>query len=117
MPGIDVQELFSQGLNGRCGKCLRPAAMEIRVFMPAVDFVRDMPQMAMKIAAKNEGKIPVVMFRGPGGQPRKFVRALHAFACRQCRKELELWAAKAPSYAVVEIAEAPKQAIQVGAGS
>ena len=96
---------------------MRPAAMQIRVFMPAVDFVRDMPQMAMKIAAKNEGKIPVVLFKGPDGGERKFVRALDAYACRGCRKELEHWAAQAPSYAVVEIAEAPKQAIQVGAGS
>lgn len=101
-------EVWRQLLNLRC-KCGAPGVMQVRVFLPLAEV---MPggaheHIGAKQAMLNGGQLLPVVFRGPGGEPRQFIRALHAVGCRACRKDLELWAAKAPSYAVVEVDNGP----------
>jgi hypothetical protein len=115
---MTAEELWRESLNGVCGFCGGPPAMQIYILLPLEDFLRDHPQIAIRKAAQHEGRIPVVIFRGPDGGQRRFTQALHAFACDLHKVGLERFAAKAPSYAVVHIDKGPPDMnrIQVGAG-
>lgn len=82
--------------DARC-KCGSPkVAIRARIFMPAETLVQSLPELAMQVAARNEGNLPVVDFRGPGDRPVKFVRIGDAFACDICKSELEKTLAKGP---------------------
>jgi hypothetical protein len=77
------------------------------ILAPANEFLKDMPKRAMQLAAKHGGGVPIVQLRGPDGGPRKFVPALHTFACTAHRRELEHLAAGAPSSYHVELRRGP----------
>lgn len=102
----DVQEAWRKGnLPGRvCRGCSNPrVAIQILTFMPAKEFVKRAPGAAAVIASQNDGRIPCVPMKdGP------YVCISDVTACDNCRKPAEQAAAKAPSWCIVEIVQAPK---------
>ncbi len=109
-----AQEIHAEhGFRERCLKCKGPPSIQIRMFMLVDDFVKRAPEMAAAIAASNPdgNSIPCV--------PMTFgnmVKYATVTACRHHQKELEVLAAKAPSYVLVELdygPGAPKPVIQV----
>ncbi len=101
------------GFKDRCLKCKGPPAIQIRMFMEHDEFVSRSPQLAAAIAASNPDgdHIPCVpMTFGP------MVKYSTVTACKLHQKELELMAARAPSFVLVEIDYGPgadKPVIQV----
>lgn len=95
----------------KCDKCGQPAAVRVRVFADAQEVMQRSPQFIMKLAAENNGQVPVVDFK-----QGKFIRVSQAYGCSGCRADLEHEAAKAPSWCCVEIDEGPKETIQVTGG-
>jgi len=109
-----AQEIHAQhGFRERCLKCKGPPSVQIRMFMEHDEFVQRAPEMAAAIAMSNPdgNTIPCVpMTFGP------MVKYATVTACRAHQKELELMAAKAPSFVLVEIDYGPgatKPVIQV----
>lgn len=100
-----AEQVHRQSLPGKC-PCGGPPAIQIRTFMPVDEVIKN-PPFAMSLAARNEGKIPCVDFKGPGGVPRKFVRVGTVYACDSHKVEAERAAARGPSCAVVEINRGP----------
>jgi hypothetical protein len=101
------------GWRQRCAKCSGAPVIKVRMFMLYEEFVKRAPQLAVAIAASNpDGPfIPTVPTTfGP------MVKYASVCACRSHQKELELTAAKAPSYILVEIDRGPgadKPVVQV----
>jgi hypothetical protein len=92
------------GFRSRCLKCQGPPTVQIRMFMEHDEFVQRCPEMAVAIAASNPtgNHIPCVpMTFG------KMVKYATVTACRHHQKELELEAAKAPSFVLVEVDYGP----------
>lgn len=92
------------GFRQRCAKCGGPPAIQVRMFMEHDEFVKRSPEMAAAIAMTNpDGPyIPCV--------PMTFgamVKYATVTACKLHQKDLELTAAKAPSYILVEIDYGP----------
>lgn len=83
----------------KCGS--RKLAIRARTFMPHVDLVQHHGEMAMLIASRNGGRIPVANMEGPGGDVVKMVRIGDAYACDMCKAALQRAAAKMPSYVYV----------------
>jgi len=85
--------------------CKNLPVIQAKLFMLHDDFVKQCPQMAAAIALTNPNgsrTIPCVpMTFGP------MVMFSKVAACRSHQKELELEAAKAPSYVLVEIDRGP----------
>jgi hypothetical protein len=101
------------GWRQRCAKCQGPPVIKVRMFMLYDEFVKRSPQMAMAIAATNpDGPFIPTM-------PTTFgpmVKYASVCACSAHQKELEVMAAKAPSYVLVEIDRGPgadKPVVQV----
>jgi len=107
----EVHRKLAFGGKG-CDVCSAPAAIRVRMFLPLADVLAKSPEWAMKEAAKNEGKLPLVDFKHG-----KHVRVSQAYACERCRATLEREAAKAPSYCVVEIDEGPEPTAPVSVPS
>ncbi len=105
--GRTAAEVHWAAIGRRCGKCKGPPVVEVLVFAPTHELVANAPQAAMRIAAQHEGNLPIVMLRGPGGEPRKFTPLMHEFACRHHAKELETLAARAPSSHFVDVKRGP----------
>ena len=112
-----ADQVFHQSVlaNHKCANCNRPPSAIIRMFWPAADFQRDCPGVAMQMAtdmAKSapDGTppcIPVCKFKGPDGSPRDFVCLPLMYFCGQCLPDAEKWAARKPSYVVVEVDRGP----------
>lgn len=100
-----AQEIHAEhGFRERCLKCGGPPVIQVRMFMHHDEFVQRSPQLAATIAMTNPNGqyIPCVPTTfGP------FVRFSTVTACKAHQKELELTAAKAPSYVLVEIDRGP----------
>ena len=99
------EEVWRQHLpqDARCGGCgSSKVAMRVRTFVPLDWLLNKAPQLAMEIAAKNEGRLHLVDFTHG-----KHVRVGDAFACDLCKKALEQEAAKAPSHVTVQIDRGP----------
>lgn len=79
--------VFSGGLCGGCGS--PKTVMRVRTFYPMRDLVDRKPEVAMQIAAKHDGRLPCVDFKGPGNRPVPYVRVGDAYACELCSKTLE----------------------------
>lgn len=113
-----AQEVHAEhGFRQRCLKCQGPPTVQVRMFMEHDEFVKRCPEMAVAIATSNPtgNGIPCVpMTFGP------MVRYATITACRHHQKELELEAAKAPSFVLVEVDYGPgadKPVIQVPAAA
>jgi hypothetical protein len=108
------------GLGRRCTNCKGPGAIRIRVLMPTDELVKRAPNFFAAIMASNpdeSGKLPVVRFKESAGDQvgKDYIKASDTVWCDQCKTEARLTAARnAPSWAVVEIDEGPKDMIQVG---
>lgn len=89
-----------------CGS--KAIAIRVRSFHPLANLLKNMPGLAMQIAAKHEGRIPVVEMRGPGGVPVKYVRIGDAFACDLCKKDLQKAASKHPSDVIMHFDTGPE---------
>lgn len=98
------------GLRKRCVGCGQPAAVRIKVLVQLSELVKRQPEFVAQIMATNpEGPVmPTV--------PTKFgpmVKVSDVGACELCRKTAMVTAARAPSWALVEIDEGPKNTTQV----
>lgn len=113
--GRTPSEVHWQALGRRCGHtgCGDVPAVEVVIYAPAKELLAADPQLVMRLAAANEGRIPLIDLVGPGGEPRQFIRHSHKFACRHHRKELEQLAAKAPSSFYVDVRRGPREVAPV----
>ena len=95
-------------LNGAlCNHCQTNRAIgTINMFWPAADFEKDQPKLAVQYATECGGAIPLVKFR-VGKEERNFIAMPVMYFCEQCRKDMEVWAAHAPSYVVSEVRTGP----------
>lgn len=89
-----------------CDKCGAPAEVCVRTFGEIKEVSRRSPQFLMQLARDNDGQVPMVDFTYG-----KFVAMGRAYACKNCERELEVEAAKAPSWCLVEIDKGPKDTI------
>jgi hypothetical protein len=90
-----------------CSSCkTAPAIGTINMFWPGADFEKDQPALAVKYASECAGSIPIVKFK-VCGEVRNFVAMPVLYFCGACRKEMEVWAAHAPSYVVSEVRTGP----------
>lgn len=86
-----------------CGGCRSSkVAIRARTFVPFADFVKNMPELAMQMAAANGGSIPCVDFKHG-----RHVRVGDAYACDLCAGALERALARGPSWVVVDIERGP----------
>jgi hypothetical protein len=100
-----------------CGSCgSRKIAVRARTFAPMDWVLANSPQWAMMEASKHNGQLPVVPIKGAGGSTLKYVRIGDAYACDLCKKQLEVEAAKGPSFVIVHFDHGPgpeKTVVQV----
>lgn len=115
LQGRTPAEIHWQSLGRRCDQCQGPPVVEVLIFTPAEEAAEKFPRIVAKIMQDHGGALPLVLLRGPDGGPRRFLPVLHAFACRHHSKELELLAARAPSYNFVDIRRGPDVARAVSA--
>lgn len=103
--GKEVEEVFFDSVfrGKRCSRCgsAKPC-VRIQTFIAIADIasesVRDEVQRQV-----NRGKIkPTPTTNGPG------IKAGEVFACSSCRKDLEVAAARGPSYVIVVIDRLPE---------
>jgi hypothetical protein len=100
-----AQEVHAQlGMRTRCLKCGGPPAIKVKMFMLHDEFVKRDPMLAASIAKSNPGGPYIPTTKTTFGPMVLFSTAT---ACRIHQKELELVAAKAPSYVLVEIDRGP----------
>jgi hypothetical protein len=115
---MTAQEVHARwGFRGPCTApgCRGMPVIQVRLFMLHDEFVAKSPQLATMIAMSNPDG-PYVPCAPTTFGP--MVRFSTVNACRTHQKELELEAAKAPSYVLVEIDRGPgadKPTVQVGA--
>jgi hypothetical protein len=105
-----AKELWRQTvLPGKlCLHCrTRPAIGTINLFTPAADFQKDHPRLALQYATECGGRIPYVQFN-VCGEPRNYVALPVLYFCGLCRRDVEKFAAKKPSYVVAEIRTGPE---------
>jgi hypothetical protein len=105
--GKSASEIHWEALGRRCDKCQGPPVLEVLLAAPEDELVKKMPKRALQLVMANGGALPAITLRGPGGEPRRFIVALHTFACAAHRKELEHLAAGAPSSYHVELRRGP----------
>lgn len=104
----------------KCRMCEnQKIAIRIRVFVEVDELVNRSPEIAGVIMARSDdGSIPYVpmQFSGKGGKVYKMVMvSVNAF-CDSCAVDAERYAAKGPSWALVEIDRGPgkdKTVVQV----
>ena len=110
------------GINRKCNHCGAPGACRIKVFMPLDELVKRAPNFVAAIMASNpdeSGKMPTVRFKESSSDMvgKDYIKASDTVWCDNCKTQARLEAAKgAPSWAVVEIDEGPKDTIRVGYG-
>jgi len=98
--------------GGVCDKCGGIPVVRVRVFGEAKEVCQRSPEFVMKLAAQNEGTIPVVDFKDG-----KYIRVSQAYACASCKQELIREAAKAPSWCCVEVDTGPDPTNKIQASS
>ena len=113
-----AQEVHQQyGFRAKCSKCGGPPVIQVKMFMHHDEFVKRDPLLAAEIARSNPAGpyVPTVQTTfGP------FVKYATVTACKAHQKELEVEAAKAPSWVLVEIDRGPgsdKASVQVTASA
>jgi len=91
-------------------KCLcgGPAVVRIRMFGEAKYLAQNKPEFIMDLAAKNQGRVPMVKFTYGD-----FVRISDVYACSNCKATALKSAAHHPSWMFPEIDEGPKNPTQV----
>jgi len=88
--------------GGSCDKCGGLPVVRVRVFAEFAECNRRSPEFVIKLAMENDGRLPVVDFK-----QGKYIRISQSYACEHCKQELIKEAAKAPSWACVEVDEGP----------
>jgi hypothetical protein len=104
---MTAQEVHARwGFRGKCNApgCGNLPVIQVRLFMLHDEFVVKSPQFATMIAMSNPDG-PYIPCAPTTFGP--MVRFSTVCACRTHQKELELEAAKAPSYVLVEIDRGP----------
>lgn len=103
--------------GAKCAGCQGPPAIKATVFVEYQEAVkREMIPAALPDGEINEAVArTIVNFRGPSG-PVPHFRASSAYACSNCRVEMERALAKGPSWAIVEINEGPDPRNRVSVG-
>lgn len=108
----------------RCAGCkTAPAVMRIRVLVPMEEAYRKAPNYLAALAATNKeapGQVPTTQLKESAGDKtgKPYFMASNTVWCASCRVQAQIEAAHgAPSWAVVEIDEGPKDTIQVGYGN
>lgn len=89
-------------VGSRCACGSEKVAIRIRTLMPASDVVSQHPDWAIRKAMQQGGKLLVV-----DSKVGKLVVVGEIYACDLCRSTAERVAAKAPSWAIVEIERGP----------
>ena len=103
------------GFGKGCLLCGQPGVIRIRVLIQHDELVRRAPDIAAAIAASNPDGPFIPTFATSYGP---MVRVSETIVCRFHRREVELAAAKGPSWAFIEIDRGPgSDRPQVGAGS
>jgi hypothetical protein len=72
----------------RCDACKGPPVVRCITYAPFVDLSQRSPELLASLAAKNDGRIPMVEFTHG-----KYVKVGQAFACAACHKNLQRTAA------------------------
>lgn len=120
--GCSPEEAFRRGEFGanRCTQCGAPPEIRIMVFEEVAELERRAPTVmaAFKLDCYERGDgIPTIMLKSsPTADPKPHLRTTVIFACARCRKYAEIAAAHAPTNAIVEITEAPKNPLVIGYG-
>jgi len=91
-----------EAMAAHCTLCGAPAAVALRVFVQRADLRTD-HLAALSINSAHMGKLPVRKDR----EGRLWVRVSQTWACRACQPLAERAAARAPSYAYVDIDRGP----------
>ena len=92
-----------------CTHCRTTKAIgTINLFWPADEFEADQPTLAVKMFLRSPAGVPWVEFN-VCGEPKKYVPLPVAFFCAFCRKNIEQWAARAPSKVVAEVRMGPDE--------
>lgn len=107
----------------RCEGCkTAPAVMRIRIMIPLEEAYQKAPNYLAMLAATNPdapGQVPTTQLKESAGDKvgKPYFMASNTVWCAGCRVQAQLEAARgAPSWAVVEIDDGPKDTIQVGYG-
>lgn len=98
-----AREVWAETVLGgiKC-PCGLDATVSCKVFWPLDECTKRGPELLAAVASHHGGKVPIMEFTHG-----KHVRTGIAYSCDICRPELEKQAAKAPSWAVVEISDGP----------
>lgn len=108
-----AQEVHREfGMRGRCNICDGPPTIMVRMMATIPEIKRQSPEYwavicasaAQNGAVDKHGNIRVPYIATTYG---KMVRFSQVYACRHHQKELELTAARAPSWVLVEIDRGP----------
>lgn len=96
---------FPPGAKCRCGR--RPLIRAISM-APLADARRHWPELDV-LASESPVELfkRLVELKGSDGKPAPFVRLGIAYACQDCRRDMERAMAKLPSWVLVEINRGP----------
>ncbi len=90
--------------GAKCAGCSRPPLTRAMTFMPLDELQKRDPAFAVLAEVAPEKILAmIVQFKGSEGKPVPHVRIATVYACKSCTPTMEKSAARAPSYAVVEI--------------
>jgi len=100
-----AREVWAETVLGgiKC-PCGLDATVVCKVFWPLDECLKKGPELLATVAAMHGGQVPTIDFTHG-----KHVRTGMAYSCDVCRPALEKEAAKAPSWAVVEISDGPSR--------
>ena len=96
------------GVAMNCTGCGRPATVKITMYAEAQEFIRRSPEVAAILMVRHDGELPVMNTKKGPMVPFSVVGA-----CPLCRKELEIAAARAPSWCWADIYEPKVDALQL----
>lgn len=87
----------------KCGGCGALPRIRVSIFMPQDEVLKRHPQIAA-LALHDPAKLRKMTVRNAHGT---YFKVSESFACKSCQPALERAAAKAPSYAMVDIFRPP----------
>jgi len=101
--GKSAKQVWAENvLMGQKCPCGLDATVSCKIFWPLDECLKRGPELLATVAAMHGGQVPTIDFKHG-----KHVRVGMAVSCDICRSTLEKEAAKAPSWAVVEISDGP----------
>jgi hypothetical protein len=105
----EFHQRYAFARGAKCHVCTRRPLTTARTYIPLEDLHKQDPEGLGALLVQSPDKLQGMMetFRDASNNPVQYVRISTTYACRQHRKELEIAAAKGPSWAVVEFNHGP----------